>query len=131
MIRWLISVAVHLAANLIALWVADLILDDFNITLGGFIVAVLIFTAVEVLVEPLFTKMTLRSASALSGGVALIATFVGLLVTDLISDDVSIEGVTTWIAATVIVWLGGMLAIWILGIIFIKNRVEDRQDRRN
>jgi len=31
----------------------------------------------------------------------------------------------------VIVWLGGMLAVWILGIIFIKNRVEDRQDRRN
>jgi uncharacterized membrane protein YjjB (DUF3815 family) len=75
--------------------------------------------------------MTLRSASALQGGVALVATFVGLLVTDLISDDVSIEGVSTWIAATVIVWLGGMLAVWILGIIFIKNRVEDRQDRRN
>ena len=62
---------------------------------------------------------------------ALIATLVGLIVTDLISDAVSIEGVTTWIAATVVVWLGGMLAIWILGIIFIKNRVDDRQDRRN
>ena len=56
MIRWLISVAVHLAANAIALWVADLLLDDFNISWNGFIVAVLIFTGVEVLVEPLFTK---------------------------------------------------------------------------
>ena len=93
--------------------------------------AVLIFTGVEVLVEPMFQKMTLRSASGLQGGVALIATLVGLIVTDLISDSVSIEGVTTWIAATVIVWLGGVLAFWILGLIFIKNRVEDRRDRRN
>jgi uncharacterized membrane protein YvlD (DUF360 family) len=131
MIRWLISVAVHLAANAIALLVADLILDDFSISLNGFLVAVLIFTGVEVLVEPMFQKMTLRSASALQGGVALIATLVGLIVTDLISDSVSIEGVSTWIAATVVVWLGGVLAIWILGIIFIKNRVDDRQDRRN
>lgn len=131
MIRWLISVAVHLAANAIALWVADLLLDDFNISWNGFLVAVLIFTGVEVLVEPMFQKMTLRSASALQGGVALVATLVGLIVTDLISDSVSIAGVSTWIAATVVVWLGGVLAIWILGLIFIKNRVDDRQDRRN
>jgi uncharacterized membrane protein YvlD (DUF360 family) len=128
MIRWLISVAVHLAANAVALWVADLVLDDFNITWSGFLIAVLIFTGVEVLVEPALQKMTLRSASALQGGVALVATLVGLIVTDLISDSVSIAGVTTWIAATVIVWFGGVLAFWILGAIFIKRRVDDRRD---
>jgi hypothetical protein len=127
MIRWLISVAVHLAANAVALLVADLILDDFNINLGGFIIAVLIFTGVEVLVEPMFRQASMRSASALQGGVALVATLVGLIVTDLVSDSVSISGVSTWIAATVIVWLGGMLAVWILGIMFIRNRREERR----
>lgn len=127
MIRWLISVAVHLVANAVALWVADLILDDFNITWSGFLVAVLIFTGVEVLVEPAFRQASARGATALEGGVALIATLVGLIVTDLISDSVSISGASTWIAATVIVWLGGMLAFWILGIIFIRNRREERR----
>ena len=91
MIRWLISVAIHLGANAIALWLADLILDDLHIEWSAFIMAVAIFTLVEVLAEPLLTKIALSSMPALRGSVALIATFVGLLVTDLVSDGLNIE----------------------------------------
>ena len=125
MVRWLISVAIHLGANAIALWLADLILDDLHIEWSAFIMAVAIFTLVEVLVEPLLTKMALSSMPALRGSVALIATFVGLVVTSLVSDGLDIDGVSTWVLATIIVWLGGLLAGIILPMIFVKRAVDD------
>ena len=127
MVRWLISVAIHLGANAIALWIADLILDDLHIEWSAFIIAVAIFTLVEVLVEPLLTRMALRSVPALRGSVALIATFVGLLVTSLVSDGLDIDGVSTWVLATIIVWLGGLLAGIILPMIFVKKKVDERR----
>ena len=42
--------------------------------------------------------------------VGLIGAFIALLITDLVSDDLTIEGFGTWVAATVIVWLGMVLA---------------------
>ena len=108
MVRWLISVAIHLAANALALWIADLVLDDMSIEWSAFLLAVAIFTIVEVLAEPLLTRMALRSMPALRGSVALVVTFLGLLVTVLVTDGLDIDGGWTWVAATVIVWLGGL-----------------------
>ena len=50
-----------------------------------------------------------------SAAVGLIAAFVALLVTDLITDDLEISGVGTWVLATVIVWIAGLLADLLLG----------------
>jgi uncharacterized membrane protein YvlD (DUF360 family) len=125
MIRWLISVAIHLAANALALWIADLVLDDMSIEASAFITAVLLFTLVEVLVQPMLTQAAVRGAGALRGSVALIATFVGLVVTALINDGLSIDGLGTWILATVIVWAGGLIAALILPLIFVKKAVGD------
>ena len=61
---------------------------------------------------------------ALRGSVALIATFIGLVVTSLITDGMNIDGVSTWILATIIVWLGGLLAGIILPMIFVKKAVD-------
>ncbi len=66
------------------------------------------------MLSPFFTKMTHKNASALSGASGLIATFISLLITDLVSDGLSIEGASTWLWATLIVWLGTMLAAFIL-----------------
>jgi uncharacterized membrane protein YvlD (DUF360 family) len=125
MVRWLISVAIHLGANALALWIADLILDDMSIEWSAYLIAVLIFTLVEVLAEPLLTRMALNSVPALRGSVALVATFIGLVVTTLITDGMEIDGVSTWILATIIVWLGGLLAGLILPLIFVKRAVDD------
>ncbi len=61
--------------------------------------------------------------------VALVATLVGLIVTSLVSDGLSIEGTATWIEATVIVWIVSLLGVLILPLIFLKNRVDDRKGR--
>jgi putative membrane protein len=127
MIRLLISALIRLGANALGLLVADLILDDMSIEWKGFIVAVLIFTGVQVLAEPLMMRIALTSAPALRGGVALIAVLIGLIVTDVVFDGVSIAGFTTWALATVIVWLASMLAVFILPLIFLKDRRDERQ----
>ena len=124
MIRLLISAALRLGANALGLLVADAILDDMSIEWKGFIVAVLIFTGVQVLIEPLMMKIALTSAPVLRGSVALVAVLIGLIVTDVFFDGVSISGFTTWALATVIVWLAAMLAAFILPLIFLRNQRE-------
>jgi putative membrane protein len=126
MARTLISAALHLGANAIGLLVAGLVLSDMSIDASAFVFAVIIFTVVEVVAEPLFQKIAVTNVHALVGGVALITTFVGLLVTDLISDGLSISGVWTWIVATLIVWLAGTLAGVILSSLFVKKTVDAR-----
>ena len=129
MIRLLISAAVHLGANAIGLLIASLILDDMSIDAAAFLIAVIIFTLVEVIAQPLITKIAIKNVQALVGGVALVSTFVGLVVTDVISDGMNIDGVLTWILATLIVWLAGMLAGLILASLFLKNRAVEARAR--
>jgi len=126
MVRWLISVLVTLGANAIGLLVADLVLDDFNINAASFILALIIFTVVEMIAHPILVRMSLNKAQFLRGGTALVATLIGLIVTDLVSDGLSIAGFSTWLLSTLIVWIAGMLAGLILGAVFLKNRKEER-----
>ena len=65
--------------------------------------------------------------SAALGGVALISTFVALLVTDLVSDGLSISGIGTWIGATVVVWLASLLAVFILPYLGLKKYLDERR----
>lgn len=110
MIRLLISTVVHLAANAIGLLVAAWVLTDMTIEVGPFVLAVLIFIAVDVVAGPLIVRIARTNAAALLGAIDLVTTFVGLLETDLVGDGLDIEGVPTWLAATVIVWLAALLA---------------------
>lgn len=126
MIRMLVSAALHIAANAIGLLVASLVLNDMSIDATAFVFAVLIFTVVEVVAQPLLQKIAVKNVNALVGGVALVTTFVGLLVTNVISDGMTISGVWTWVLATLIVWLAGTLAGVILPLIFVKKAADAR-----
>ena len=128
MIRMLVRLLISLVGNAVGLIVASLVLSGFDIDVTSFIVAVVIFTVALALMTP-FLASTMRrnrsSASAL-GGVSLIATFVALLITDLLSDGLSISGIGTWIAATAIVWLASLLAMFILPFLGLKKYLEER-----
>jgi uncharacterized membrane protein YvlD (DUF360 family) len=126
-IRLIVRTLVAVAANAIGLLVAAAVLDGFHLNASGFVLAVIIFTVVFALMQPfLISQMRGRAGRAL-GGVALIATFLALLITDLISDGLNIEGVGTWIAATVIVWLAAVLAAFILPFLGLKKYLEDER----
>ena len=129
MIRLVVRTVIVLVGNAVGLIVASLVLDDFEINVTGFIVSLLIFTVTVALMTPFLSSIMQRnrSTSAALGGVALISTFVALVVTDLLSDGLDISGVGTWIAATVIVWLGSLLAVFILPYLGLKKYLEEKR----
>lgn len=125
MIRLLVRAVVFLASAAVGLVVATLLLDDVNVTVGGFLFAVVLFAIIQSVISPFLAKVTARNASALLGGVGLLATFVALLATTLLGDSLTIDGgVSTWIAATVIVWLVTALATLLLPFLLLKAGVQ-------
>jgi putative membrane protein len=128
MIRLLVRMVIAVVANAVGLLVAAALLDGMHVNAGSFVVAVVIFTVVFALMQPFLFSQFRRGNPAALGGVALVATLVALIVTDLVSDGFSIDGVGTWIAATVIVWLGALLAAFILPFLGLKKYLEERRE---
>ena len=131
MIRMLISFGIRLLANAVGLIVANLVLDDMELNASGFIIAVLIFTVAQVILQPLIVKIAMTNANALMGATALVTTLVGLTITDLVSDGLSITGFVTWCLATVIVWAAALIAALILPLILVKKAVNNNNASPN
>jgi uncharacterized membrane protein YvlD (DUF360 family) len=126
-LRFLAAVVLRLLANAVGLAVAAWLLDGFSISGAAFVGAVLIFTVIEVVLDPLVLKISLQYAPVLRGGVALVTTLVGLIVTALISDGLVIDGATAWVVGTLIVWLGAVLAALLLPLFLFKSVREQRK----
>ena len=124
MIRLIAATVVRLLANAFGLLVASLLLSGFSISGIAFIWAVVIFTLAEVILDPLILKLALTNVPAIRGGVALVTTLVGLIITNILSDGLTITGLSTWILATLIVWLAAVVAIIILPLIVFKKTLE-------
>jgi putative membrane protein len=108
-VRLLVRIGLAVVANAIALLIAAGILDGVTIDPTSFVFAVVIFSGASLLLRPILAWIVFRTARPLLGIIALVTTFVILLITDLLSDGLNITGVTDWILATVIVWLATML----------------------
>ena len=102
--------SVFLGSSAIGLLAAWLLVPGVGISPLGFITAVVVFTVAQALLSPLFLKMATKYASALLGGIGVVSTFVALLLASLLSNGLTIDGVGTWIGATVVVWLD--LPLW-------------------
>jgi hypothetical protein len=130
MIRLVASIVVGLVANAIALVAGSLLLEDFALGTSGFLIAVAIFTGVGVLAEPLVRQVAVKQVPALLGSTALISVLVGLVVTSLLSDSLSIRGAGTWVVAVVVVWGVALVARLLLPfVIFKKVLAEQRAGR--
>lgn len=126
MIRSLVRTGVLLLANALGLLVASLVLDQMDVDAAAFITAVVLFTVVLALMTPFLANALRKRQSAALGGVALIATLVALIVTDLLSDGFTITGLGTWIAAAVIVWAASLVAAFILPYLGLKKYLAER-----
>ena len=113
-----------LVANAVGLLVAAIVLGGMEIDVTSFFVAVAIFTLVLALAQPFLVSTFRRGGPSVLGGVALIATLISLIITDLASDGFSIDGLATWLAAAVIVWLASLLAAFILPYLGLKKYLE-------
>jgi putative membrane protein len=121
-VRLLVRIGLAVAANAIALLVAAALLDGVQLDASGFVLAVVIFSIASFLITPIVTWIVIRRARALIGVVALVSTFVVLLVTDLLSDGFSIEGATDWILAVLIVWVVNLAATLASGPLLRRER---------
>jgi putative membrane protein len=126
-IRLLVRIAIAFVSNAVGLIVAAALLDGMSLDATGFLVAVAVFTIVFALLQPFLFSVLRLSPGPVLGAVALIATLVALIVTELFTDWLSIRGVGTWLAATVIVWLGSVLAALILPFLGLKKYLDERR----
>ena len=104
------SVAISAAANAAALALAAWIFDRFNIRFGWFVVAVVLFTALTVVLRGVVVSTVNRFARGYTIAGGLVLTWLGLVLTDLVvpASGFAIEGVGTWIGVTLIVWAAGI-----------------------
>lgn len=122
MTRLLLRVAVFLGSSALGLVVAGWLVSGVSLSVWGFVAAVVIFTLAQAILSPFFVKMATRYASAFLGGIGLVSTFVALLLASLLSHGLSIRGVGSWIAATVVVWLVTAAATVVLPKVVLREK---------
>ncbi|MBH0122700.1 phage holin family protein [Rhodococcus sp. NPDC003382] len=127
MMRLLATAVVALIANAIALIVGAWVLPDMSLTPVAFLIAVVIFTVVAVVIDPLIRQVSVTKAPVLLGSSALVSTLVALIVTALVSDGLKISGITTWVLATVIVWAVSVIARLLLPMVIFRKTLAARK----
>lgn len=123
MIRFLLRIAIFLGSSAIGLLVAAWLVPGVSVSAWGFITAVVIFAVAQSILSPFFLKMASRYASAFLGGIGLVSTLVALVLASALTQGLSIRGIGSWIAATVVVWLVTAVATVVLPALFLKKKV--------
>ena len=121
MIRLLATLALQVISAAVGLFVTSQVLDGFSVSQQGYIASVLFFVVISFVLEPLVVKLAIRYLPALRGGIALVTTFVSLLLTTTFTNGLSISGLSTWVLAPLIVWLCILLASILLPLVLFKK----------
>ena len=82
-----------------------------------------VFSIAQAILSPFILKMASRYASAFLGGIGLLSTLVALLVASVLTHGLTIRGLGSWIAATVLVWLVTAVATLTLPVLVIGKKV--------
>ena len=77
---------------------------------SGFIVAVVVFAVTQAILSLSILKLPHRYASLLLGGTGLALTIVALILASVLTHGLTIDGMASWLATTVVVWL--VTTIW-------------------
>ncbi len=101
----LLRAFVLLASWAIGLLVAAWIVPRVSLSLPGFIVAVVIFAVTQAILSLSILKLPHRYASLLLGGTGLALTIVALILASVLTRGLTIDGMASWLATTVVVWL--------------------------
>jgi len=125
--RHIMSIAAHLLGNAVGLLLAALLLDGFSIDALSFVIVVVIFTVIEVIASPLINKLSEKKVPALKGGIALVTTFVGLIVTEILISGFTIGGIANLLASTLLVWLGALAAGILIPMFLFKELREPKK----
>ena len=89
----------------IGLLVAAWVIPGVSLSVSGFIVAVVVFSVAQAVLSLLILKLPHGYASLLLGGTGLALTIVALSLASLSTHGLTIRGIASWLATTVLVWL--------------------------
>lgn len=131
MIRFLAQSILTVAGNAIGLLAAAMAVSGFRISGFGFIVSVGFFTIAQIILAPFVLKMALKYIPAFRGGIALVTTFVVLLLTIWLTEGLHIDSLTAWIIAPLVIWLTSVMAGILLPLVIFKNVLADRKSTRS
>jgi hypothetical protein len=110
----MINLAINLATAAIGLLLASWWVPGVTLQVGGFVLAVAIYTVAAALFGPFVFNMARKYATALMGGIGLVSTLLALFVATLAPGGLTINGFTAWAATVLIVWLVTALGGWVL-----------------
>lgn len=128
MLRFLAQTVLTIIGNAIGLIVASWLLSDFVINGFGFATSIIFFTIAQLVLAPFVLKMAIKYLPAIRGGIALVTTFIVLVLTTVFTDGLAITGVTTWVIAPLIVWACTVLAGVFLPMILFKKVLSRKVD---
>jgi hypothetical protein len=100
------AAAICAAANALSLGVAAWVFDRFDVRLGWFVVAVVLFTVLTMVLRGVVVSTVNRFARGYTIAGGLVLTLVVLVLTEVAvpRDGFSIDGWGTWVGVTLIVW---------------------------
>lgn len=124
MIKLLARLTLNVLSNAFGLFAASLLVDGFSINGLSFVLALALFSLSTAVLSPLVMKIALRNAPFLMGGIALVTTFVGLLITTIFSDGISIDGVSAWVISTLVIWLFSIVGNVLLPLVIFKKTLK-------
>ena len=126
MIRLALRTVIFLASAAVGLLVAAKIVPGLQVHPRGFIAAVVIFAVAQSILSPFFLKLASRYAVAFIGGIGLLSTLAALILSSVFTGGLSIRGLGSWIAGTLVVWLVTALATVVLPMLVIKEKKATR-----
>jgi uncharacterized membrane protein YvlD (DUF360 family) len=89
----------------IGLLVAAWVVPGLSLSWSAFVVAVVVFSVAQAMLLLLIEKLPHAYASLLLGGFGLVLTIVALSIASLVTHGLTIRGLASWLATTVVVWL--------------------------
>ncbi|MCV7444589.1 hypothetical protein H7K33_20345 [Mycobacterium paraense] len=101
----LLRAVVLLASWSIGLLVAARVVPHVSVSVSGFVVAVVVFTAAQATLSLAIVRLPRAYASLLLGASGLVLTLVALALAVVFTHGLTIHGVASWAAAIVLVWL--------------------------
>ena len=122
MVRFLLRAVVFLGSSAIGLLVAAWLVPGMSVSASGFVTAVVLFSLAQAILSPFILKMASRYASAFLGGIGLVSTLVALILASVLTHGLTIRGVGSWVAATVLVWLVTALATLLLPVLVVRKK---------
>lgn len=110
-----LRILLNLAATAIAFAICAVLLDGFDLNTTQFVYALIIFSVINWLVPIIVLGMIRRERSASLGLILLLANAATLLVTNWLSDGITIDGLGTLVLATIVIWIVNWAIVFLPG----------------